>query len=65
MVHEAAAKRTVLTSSIDRQPSGAAMGFFKKGSRAERGSVSDGTVKGLHLLQSFETDWENTLSVQK
>ena len=37
MVHEAAAKRTVLTSSIDRQPSGAAMGFFRKGSRAEMG----------------------------
>ena len=30
MVHEAAAKKTVLTSSIDRQPSGAAMGFLGK-----------------------------------
>ena len=40
MVHEAAAKRTVLTSSIDRQPSGAAMGFFRK-EAVQRWGVSE------------------------
>lgn len=30
MVQEAAAKKTVLTSSIDRQPSGAAMDSLRK-----------------------------------
>ena len=40
MVHEAAANKTVLTSSIDRQPSGAAMGFLRK-EAVQRWGVSE------------------------
>jgi hypothetical protein len=55
-------KRTVLTSSIDRQPSGAAMGFLRKEAVQKWGVSERWDRKGLNLLLSFETDCEDTLS---
>jgi len=56
-------KRTVLTSSIDRQPSGAAMGFLRK-EAVQKWGVSErwDNKKNLIDLLSFETDCKLTLS---